>query len=74
MSKWYEVTVTAFKTLVIEVDDSEGVEEANEIAMSEAFSFCQNLEADEARLIAPGNALDSAKRHADEVFPLEEVE
>jgi hypothetical protein len=51
MSKWYEVSITAFKTVAIEVPDDWSEQEAALEAASEAFSFCDNTDIEEVRLL-----------------------
>lgn len=70
MSKWYEVTVQATKVVAVEIaDDSERdpEDEAQEIARDEAFSFCDDIETLEIRLLKTAEQIDVVKRHADEV-------
>ncbi len=72
-TKWFEVEVKAYKTVVVEVREDqtsdyesfEGV--ALRVARQDSFSFCDNVEACDCVEI-PADRLESAKRHADEVF------
>ena len=72
-TKWFEVEVKAYKTVVVEVREDE-VDEDNDwedvalrVAHSESFSFCDNVETGDCRELTE-ETLDSAKRHADEVL------
>ena len=68
MSKWYEVTVTQVVVFVVEVEDHEGEDEAYEYALGETTN--QGEKSAEAILVK-GDRLETAKRHADDVAPLE---
>jgi hypothetical protein len=68
MSKWYEVKMTIVKVFAIEVSDDEGEEEAYNVATGE----CSDADEMEATMISDPNMIDSVRRHADEVFSLEQ--
>lgn len=61
MSKWFTVSCTQYKTLVIEVEDHEDIDEAYEVAQLNG-----NWDEMEASEISQAD-LESAIRHADEV-------
>lgn len=62
MSKWYQIEAVKFITVVVEVEDNEGENQAYDVASMEHGPFDES----EVFEIAPNN-LDSAIRHADEV-------
>jgi hypothetical protein len=66
MSKWYEVTVTAVTVLAVEVEDSEGEDEAMKVACDEVDKW------DEAKCheVTGTEEIDRLKRHADEVLTI----
>jgi len=72
-TKWFEVEVKAYKTVVVEVredetsDDESFEDVALRVAHQNSFSFCDNVEACDFVEI-PADRLESAKRNADEVF------
>lgn len=72
-TRFYELTVTATKTVVVEVEDN-GDEaskvEASDFAFRESFSGCGDVEVHEATLLKNDSEIEQAKRHADEVFDL----
>jgi hypothetical protein len=61
MSKWFEVSCTQYKTLVIEVEDHEGIDDAYEVA--QLNGNWDEMEGSEI----PQSELDTAIRHADDV-------
>jgi len=69
MSKWYEVSVKAFKTALIEVEDSQGREEAIEIALDDLFSFVDEKEVCDVTDLS-GEPMSTAG--FDEVYRLDE--
>jgi len=76
MSKWYEVEIVAYQTVLVEVaddPDTDPEDEAWDLARSEsAFSFCDNVEMENIRLLNTPQEIDSVRRHADVVSPLPE--
>lgn len=72
-TRFYEVTVIASKTVVVEVDDN-GDEaskmEASNFAFHEAFSGCTNIDVDSVTHLKTEYEIEQSKRHADEVFEL----
>ena len=73
MSKWYEVTVQAWEVIVVEVEDSEGEDEAADAAVDESsFTFCEDKEVVRMELLETPERIEQAKRHANEVSPLGE--
>lgn len=62
MSKWYQIDAVKYITVVVEVDDHEGEDEAFDVATQEHGPF---NEAETFEIAA--NGLASAIRHADEV-------
>jgi hypothetical protein len=72
-SKWFEVEVRAFKTVVVEVredeisDKEDWADVALRVAHEESFSFCNKVEAGNCEEIAACR-LESAKLQADELF------
>ena len=72
-TKWFEVEVRAYKTVVVEVREDETSENesfedvALRVAHQDSFSFCDNVEVSDCNEI-PIDRLESAKRHADEVL------
>lgn len=73
-SKWFEVKIQAWKTVVVEVPDDwqperDRQELAQEHAAEESFP-CINCEVDgrKTRRLETSEDIESAKRHADEVF------
>lgn len=77
MRKWYEVQVQCWKVVVVEVEDDEEVtpneleNDATEVAFSECFPFETEKEIGKVTLLETQEDIDRAKRHADEVFDLE---
>lgn len=74
MSKWYEVTVQAWKVVVVEIEDDterDPEDEAMEIARDEAFSFCQEIEVVKIEKLDTPERIEQAKRHADEISECE---
>jgi len=61
MSRWFEVSCTQYKTLVIEVEDHEDIDEAYEVA--QLNGNWDEMEGSEI----PQKELESSIRHADEV-------
>lgn len=68
MSKWYEFEVQTFKTVLVEIEDSQSEKEARDYLES-VFSLTDNAEIIKAELI-PNERVAAHKRHADEVFKL----
>lgn len=67
MSKWFEVSIRAYKLVIIEVKDDQSKEEAEELAMDEAFMWTQEKEViDTAEVQEPFNTANY-----DEVFKLD---
>lgn len=67
MSKWYTIQGAKYFSYAVEVADNETEKDAVEAA----FSLGETL--DEYEVVqVHGTFIDSAKRHADEVFPLED--
>lgn len=64
MSKWYTIQGAKYYSYAVEVRDDENEEDAVEAA----FSLGETLDEYEIEL---AYSVESAKRHADEVFPLE---
>ena len=74
MSKWYEVTVQAWKVVVVEIEDDterDPEDEAMEIARDEAFSFCQETEVVKIEKLDTPERIEQAKLHADEISECE---
>jgi hypothetical protein len=70
MSKWYKVRVERWQDVLVEVEDSQGEDEALSAAMTECVSGKPgDGEAKNAVLVDPKN-LASEKRHADITLPL----
>lgn len=72
-TKWYEVTIIASKTAVIELDEDcprDLEEEAEQLASDELFSFCHTSELHEMSELKTHEEVDRAKAHADEFMPL----
>ena len=72
-TRFYEVTVIASKTVVVEVEDN-GDEaskmEASNFAFHEAFSGCTNIDVNSVTHLKTEHEIEQSKRHADEVFEL----
>ncbi len=66
MSKWAEVTVTAYKTFLVEVEDNETLDQANQYAMGEA-GFGWEADIHESMFV---DDVERAKADADEVLSL----
>ena len=74
-TKWFEVTVTAVKTIVIEMDEDcprELKDEAEWEATIEAFSGCAEVEANAVELKTDAE-IESSKQFATEVMSLTAV-
>jgi hypothetical protein len=72
-SKWFEVSVIAEKTIVIEIDEDcprDLKEEAESEAMADATSYSSNVEVNMTRELTEKHQIDGAKRHADEIMPI----
>ena len=72
-TKWYEVTIVASKTAVIEIDENcprDLKEEAEHEAMGELFFGCDTSELNEIHELKTDDEIERAKRHADEYMPL----
>ncbi|MDR5776247.1 MULTISPECIES: hypothetical protein [unclassified Caballeronia] len=69
MSKWFEMKVETWQVVLVEVEDTEGEEEAMTAAHDE-FMGGKDGQITDAIEIADDN-LASAKRNADEVLPLD---
>lgn len=72
-TRFYELTVTATKTVVVEVEDN-GDEasktEAETFAFDECFSGRCDVEVQSTRLLENEHEIEQSKRLADEVFDL----
>ena len=67
---WYEVTVKASQQIAVEADSPD---EAAQIAYDEAFGGDECVkECEHPKLPVEGFALDSLKRHADLVLPMDD--
>ena len=72
-TKWYEVNVIAQKTVVIEIDEDsthDFEDLAKTEACSEAFSGCQEVEANDIVELIGEHKIKQAKILADEVMAL----
>jgi len=72
MSKWYEVVVAQYKTVVVEMcgNGENELDEACCIAVDETVCVGANAEAVSCKKVKKKD-LESSKRHADEVLPME---
>lgn len=72
MSKWYEIVVAQYKTVLVEMsgDGEDELNEAGFIAVDEAFCADSDTETLSCKKVKKKN-LESSKRHADEVLPME---
>jgi hypothetical protein len=71
-TKWFEVTVTAIKTIAVEIDEDcprDLKEEAEHEATMHAFSFCDDVEGQAVELKTDAE-IQSSKQHATEVMSL----
>lgn len=72
-TRFYEITVTATKTIVVEVEDN-GDEaskiEAETFAFDECFSGRCDVEVQSTKLLENEHEIEQSKRLADEVFDL----
>ena len=72
-TRFYEVTVIASKTVVVEVEDN-GDEasktDAREFALYEVISGCSNVDVDYIKHLKTNHEIEQAKKLADEVFPI----
>ncbi len=72
-TRFYEVTVTATKTVVVEVEDN-GDEaskmEASDFAFDECFSGRCDVEVQSTKPLETEHDIEQSKRLADEVFEL----
>lgn len=59
MSKWYEVAYSICKVAYVEVNDDEGKEEAQEVALDNEFSGDADVEIDRVDHVTE----DEARRH-----------
>lgn len=62
MSKWYEVEAVKYITIVVEVEDNEGEDQAFDVANMEHGPFDESTTFELTE-----SAVESAIRHADEV-------
>lgn len=72
-TKWYEVTIIASKTAVVEVDENcprDLKEEAEQLATDELFSFCDTAELHEIGELKTPEEVSRAKALADEFISL----
>lgn len=70
MSKWFEVNVSIWKRILVEVEDDETAEDAVDIAVNEHLIGKDGEASANSDEPLEGAKLDSARRHADEVLPL----
>lgn len=72
MSRWYEVTVKTFKTVLVEVEDSEddGEAFARHFAKEMSSSFYGDAEVRECLELKSESALADVLQSADEVYPI----
>lgn len=69
MSKWIEVTVTASRVCLVQVEDTESEDDAIEQAVKVAFSGGYD-EAVTGKTITEPSEIERCARHADEVIHL----
>ncbi len=72
-TRFYEVTVTATKTVVVEVEDNGDKAskiEAEIFAFDECFSGRCDVEVQSTKLLENEHEIEQSKRLADEVFEL----
>ena len=72
-TRFYQVTVIATKTVVVEVDDNgddASEMEASDFAFHEVFSGCSNIDVETVLHLKTEHEIEQSKRHADEVFEL----
>ncbi|HBS81515.1 MAG TPA: hypothetical protein DD989_23110 [Pseudomonas sp.] len=72
MSEFYEVKLTAYKVVVVEVPDDYEPDQDREdlackLACEQTFSFVSEVET-EAEKLTGATEVEEAKRHADEVI------
>lgn len=70
MSKWYEVEITAFKTVVVEMEDSATVEDTLHFAESEVTFYSNDIAESMITELKTEQQIDVAKRYADQVEAL----
>lgn len=70
MSKWFEVNVTSWKRVLVEVEDDETAEDAVDIAVNEHLIGKEGEASANSDEPLDGEKLASARRHADEVMLL----
>ena len=74
-TKFYEVTVIATKTVVVEVEingrsEEETKQEASDFAFQEAITGCGQIDVQSVLLLKTEHQIEQSKRLADEVFEL----
>lgn len=70
MSKWFEVNVSIWKRVLVEVEDDETAEDAVDVAVGEILLGNDGEASANTDEPLDGAKLASARRHADEVFSL----
>lgn len=70
MSKWFEVEITAFKTVVVEMEDSATIGEAEHFASCEVSFYSDDITETKTTELKTELQIDVAKSHADQVEAL----
>jgi hypothetical protein len=70
MSKWFEVNVSIWKRVLVEVEDNEGTEEATDAASQEFLCGEDGEVSTVSDEPLEGEKLETARRHADEILSL----
>ena len=70
MSKWFEVEITAFKTVVVEMEDDATIEEAEHYAQCEVTFYSDDITETNTTELKTELQIDVAKRHADQLEAL----
>ena len=70
MSKWFEVEITAFKTVVVEMEDDATIGDAAHFAGCEVQFCSDNITETKTTELKTELQIDCAKRHADQVEAL----